>query len=158
MRITIPALIVLSLLVLPLPVRVQAQNPATQVTYPINDTVTNPCNGDVVQLTGEGHIVMHTTIDSSGGIHIIDITNTMGPLQGVGFPSGVAYKANETVSSTINKNGQSPQFEFTFVMSEVLISQGPTPNFVTHTTVHATVSSNALVTAQVLNTKAECSG
>ncbi len=158
MRITIPALIILSLLVLPLPVRVQAQNPATQVTYPINDTVTNPCNGDVVQLTGQGHVVMHFTFDNSGGIHIIDITNTMGPLQGVAILGGTIYKANQTVSSTINDNGQTPQFEFTFVMSEVLISQGPTPNFVTHTTVHATVSSNALVTAQVLNTKAECSG
>jgi hypothetical protein len=158
MRITIPALIVLSLLVLPLPANVQAQNPATQLTYPITETVTNPCNGDVVTLTGEGHIVMHTTMDSSGGIHIVDITNTMGPLQGVGFPSGVAYKANETVNSTINDNGPTPQFEFTFVMSEVLISQGPTPNFVAHTTIHATVSSNALVTAQVLNTKADCSG
>ena len=158
MRITIPALIILSLLVLPLPANVQAQNPATQVTYTVNDTVTNPCNGDVVPLTGQGHIVMHFTFDNSGGIHIVDITNTMGPLQGVGFPSGIAYKANETVSSTINDNGPTPQFEFTFVMSEVLISQGPTPNFVTHTTVHATVSSNGLPTAQVLNTKAECSG
>ena len=156
MRITNPALIILSLLVLPLPIRVQAQNPATQLTYPITETVTNPCNGDVVQLIGEGHLVMHFTFDNSGGIHIVDITNTLNPLQGTGFPSGVAYKANETVNSTINDNGPTPQFEFTFVMSEVLISQGSAPNFVAHTTIHATVSSNALVTAQVLNTKLQC--
>ena len=153
MRIAIPALIIMSLMVLPLPARVQAQNPATQMSYPVTATETNPCNGDVVTLTGEGHIVMHTTMDSSGGLHIVDITNTMSPLQGIGFPSGVSYKANETVSSTINDNGPTPQFEFTFVMSEVLISQGSTPNFVAHTTIHATVSSNGLVTAQVLNTK-----
>ena len=158
MRNTIPALIIFSLMVLPLPANVQAQNPATQLTFPIAETVTNPCNGDAVNLTGEGHMVMHYTVDNSGGIHMVDITNTMGPLQGVGLPSNVAYKANQTVSSTINDNGPTPQFEFTFVMSEVLISQGPTPNFVAHTTVHATVSSNALVTANVLNTKTECSG
>jgi hypothetical protein len=158
MRTSIPTLVVLSLLVLPPPVRVQAQNPATQTTYPVFATVNNPCNGDVVQVTGEGHIVMHFTMDNNGGIHIVDITNTMGPLQGVGVPSGVAYKANETVSSTINDNGATPQFEFTFVMSEVLIAKGPAPNFVTHTTIHATVNSNGLVTANVLNTKTECTG
>jgi hypothetical protein len=158
MRITIPALLVLSLLVLPLPVGVQAQNPATQLTYPFNATETNPCTGEVVQLTGEGHIVMHFTVDNAGGIHVVDITNTMGPLQGVALITATVYKSNQTVSSTINDNGPTPQFEFTFVMSEVLISQGSTPNFVVHTTIHATVSSNALVTAQVLNSRAECSG
>ena len=155
MRITIPALLVLSLLVLPLPVRVQAQNQATQTTYPIIAPVT-ACNGDTVTLTGEGHAVARFAFDSNGGIHMVDITNTMGPLQGVGFPSGVAYKANQTVSTTINDNGATPQFELTMVMSEVLIAQGPEPNFVTHTTVHVTVNSNGLVTPNVLNTKTEC--
>lgn len=158
MRITIPALVVLSLLILPLPRGVDAQNPATQTTYPIVTTVSNPCNGDTVQLTGEGHAVARFGFDSNGGIHLIDITNTMGPLQGTGLPSGVTYKANQTVSTTINDNGATPQFELTMVMSEVLIAQGPEPNFVTHTTIHFTVNSNALLTANVLNTKTECTG
>ena len=158
MRISIPTLVVLSLLVLPLPVRVQAQNPATQTTYPIIANVNNPCNGDTVPLTGEGHAVARFAFDSNGGLHLVDITNTMGPLQGIGFPSGVAYKANQTVSTTANDNGSTPQVELTMIMSEVLIAQGPEPNFVTHTTVHFTVNSNALVTANVLNTKTECTG
>ena len=158
MRTLIPALIVLSLLVLPLPMPVEAQNQATQTTYPITTTATNPCNGDTVVLTGEGHAVMHSTFDNNGGVHIVDVTNTMGPLQGVGVPSGVAYKANQTVSTTINDNGSTPQFELTFVMSEVLISQGAAPNFVTHTTIHITVNSNAMPTANVNKTKSECTG
>jgi len=158
MRITIPTLLVLSLLVLPLPGGVQAQNPATQTTYPITETATNPCNGDTVTLTGEGHAVARFAFDSNGGIHIIDITNTMGPLQGTGVPSGVAYKSNQTVSSTINDNGSTPQFEFTFVMSEVLIAQGPQPNFVVHMTVHGTVNSNGMPTAAVNNVKIDCTG
>lgn len=158
MRITIPALMVLSLLVLPLSVAPQGQNQTTQTTYPIMTSATNPCNGDTVQLTGEGHAVMHFTFDNNGGVHIVDMTNTMGPLQGIGVPSGVAYKANQTVSTTINDNGATPQFELTFVMSEVLISQGPTANFLAHTTIHFTVNSNAMPTANVLNTKTDCTG
>jgi uncharacterized membrane protein (UPF0136 family) len=154
MRITIPALIILSLLVLPLPANVQAQNPSTQLTYPFTDTVTN-CNGDVVQLTGEGHVVARFAFDNTG-LHLVDITNTMGPLRGVALVSGTVYQANETVSTVINDNGQTPQVELTMVVSEVLISQGSAPNFVVHTTLHFTVSSNGLPTAQVLNTKADC--
>ena len=158
MRIKILSALIFSLFIVVSPINVRAQNPATQLTYPISASETNPCTGEVVQLTGEGHIVMHFTVDNAGGIHVVDITNSMGPLRGVALITGTVYQANETVSSTINKNGPSPQFEFTFVMSEVLISQGATPNFVVHTTVHATVNANALPTAQVLNTKADCSG
>jgi hypothetical protein len=154
----IAALLVLSLVILPGPVSAQAQTQTTRTDYPITVDETNPCNGEMVQLTGTGHLVMHFTFDNAGGIHIVDITNTMGPLRGVALLSGTVYQANQTVSSTVNDNGQTPQFEFTFVMSETLISQGATPNFVAHTTVHATVSSNALVTANVLNIKTECSG
>jgi hypothetical protein len=158
MRIFIPTLVLLSLLVLPLPVRVRAQNQTTQTTYPINIVVTNPCNGELVTLTGEGHVVVRFGSDSSGGIHLIDITNTMGPLQGIAVPSGAVYRSNQTVSSTINDNGTTPQFEFTFVMSEELISQGSQPNFIEHTIVHATVNSNGLPTASVTKIKADCSG
>jgi len=158
MRITITALIVLSLLVLPPTVTPQTQSQTTQTTIPISFTETNPCTGEAVPLTGELHIISRFAFDNAGGIHSVDITNTMGPLRGVALITGTVYQANETVSSTINKNGPSPQFEFTIVLSEVLISQGATPNFVVHTTVHATVNANALPTAQVLNTKADCSG
>ena len=158
MRITIPTLLVLSLLVLPLLAGVQAQNPATQTTYPITETVTNPCNGDTVTLTGEGHAVMRMEFDSTGGFHLVDVSNTMGPLQGVGFPSGAAYKSNQTVNTTANDNGQTPQVELTMVMSEVLISQGPQPNFVVHMTVHFTVNSNGVPTAAVNNVKIDCTG
>ena len=158
MRITIPTLLVLSLLVLPLLAGVQAQNPATQTTYPIFAIVTNPCNGDTVTLTGEGHAVMRMAFDSAGGFHFVDVSNTMGPLQGVGLPSGATYKANQTVNTVANDNGQTPQVELTMVMSEVLISQGPEPNFVVHSTVHFTVNSNGVPTADVNNVKIDCTG
>ena len=153
---TIPTLVILSLLILPMPVI--GQNPTTQTVIPFTVVETNPCTGEAVSLTGELHVVTRFGFDSAGGIHSVDVTNTMGPLRGVAFVTGTVYQANETVSVTISKSGPTPQFELTMVMSEVLISQGKTPNFVVHTTVHVTVNANALPTADVLNTKAECSG
>ena len=50
--------------------------------------------------------------------------------------TGNIYKASQT-TTTANLNGQTPQFELTFVMSEVLISQGTSPNLVAHTTIHS---------------------
>ncbi len=93
-----------------------------------------------------------------GGLHVSDISNTMGPLSGVGLLTGNAYRSTETVKTVSDTNGRTPQFEQTIVMSQVIHSQGGTPDFVTHTTVHVTVNSNGFPTADVLNTKADCSG
>ena len=156
MRIIISTLVVLSLLVLPAPARAQAQPQNTQFVFMIDMLQFDQCTNEVVHLTGEGHGVMHFFFDNSGGFHVTDVTHTMGPLSGVGVPSGNLYQANETVTNTANLN--SPQFELTVVMSEVLISQGPAPNLVSHTTIHFTVNANGVPTSNVMNTKTECVG
>jgi len=156
MKIIISTLMVLSLLVLPVPARAQAQTQAIEFVFPIDQTQVDQCTNDVVHLTGEGHGVMHFFFDNSGGFHLTDVTHTMGPLSGEGLPSGNLYKANETVSTTANLN--SPQFELTMVMSEVLINQGPGPNLVAHTTIHFTANANGIPTSNVMNMKTECVG
>ena len=156
MQITISTLLVLTLLWLPGAVGAQSQTQAMQFDFPIDQIQYDQCTNESVHVTGQGHGVMHFFFDSSGGFHATDIMTTMGPLSGVGIPSGNLYKANETVINTSNL--KSPQFEFTFVMSEVLISQGPAPNLVSHTTTHFTVTPSGIPTANVLNMKTECSG
>src|SRR6266436_8541248 len=120
MRIAIPTLIVLSLLVLPLPVAAQTQVQTIQTTYMVDQAPFDPCTEELVNFTGQGHMVTHFTINpTTTMVHVTDVQNTMGPLSGVGLISGINYKANETVTTTANTRGQTPQFDLTMVMSEV---------------------------------------
>ena len=60
---------------------------------PFNMTLSNPCNGDVLNVSGSSHFVIQTAFDSNGGFHYNSNTVTKG--SGVGTPSGVAYVINE---------------------------------------------------------------
>ena len=60
---------------------------------PFDMTLSNPCNGDVLEVTGSSHFSIQTAFDSNGGFHYNSNTVTKG--SGVGIPSGVAYVVNE---------------------------------------------------------------
>jgi hypothetical protein len=152
----LPALSVLLISALPARTKAQSGPQTFQFTYPVMEIRTNPCNGEEVQLTGEGHIVTRFFMDSSGGIHDLELDHTLGALKGVGLTSGVAYQAQE--SQTLITNGQGAPFELSFSIDETLIAQGNVPNFIAHTTVHVTVNANGFPTADVLNMNTKCGG
>ena len=60
---------------------------------PFDITLSNPCNGDVLNVTGSSHFVIQTAFDSNAKFHYISNTVTQGT--GVGVPSGVSYVINE---------------------------------------------------------------
>ena len=52
----------------------------------------NECNGDVVALTGETHILIHSTQSTAGpASYFLDYSSKY---DGIGLPSGVKYKGS----------------------------------------------------------------
>lgn len=123
------------------------------VTYPTNFTVTNPCNGENVVVSGYEHDTLNITYDSNGGFHGDMHAN----LQGV---TGVGDQGNTyTVPGAYhdNLNGQVGQEETT-TETFSFISNGSAPNFVLHEDIHFTVNPDGTVTSSHDNFTTECRG
>ena len=118
-----------------------------------NSGTVNPCNGEVVSLSGTVNLRSHVTIDQNGGIHFNIHENTQG-LSGTGLTTGAKYQVNSAEDQ--ETNFKSLPAESTFTMHSNVIAQGSVPNFVFHLTTHVTVNANGEVTALVLNQSSDC--
>lgn len=119
----------------------------SQMTVPFSDVVDNPCNGDVVAITGTMHIV---TIENDNKAEIqVNWPDT----SGVSL-TGTKYQANDTTHTYVFSTGPNA-FIFTFHDSYELISQDNTSNFL----VHEEVRINLLTSETTLHGGGvECSG
>jgi hypothetical protein len=113
--------------------------------------------GDVIEVTGTLHVLLHVTFNPTGGVTVKELFQPQGAT-GVGLVSGATYQAVGETQDTSTDNGPGPQFDFTFVNNFKMISQGTTANYLVHDTIHVTVNSNGEVTAEVVNSTVECRG
>jgi hypothetical protein len=124
--------------------------------------------GEPVALTGRVHVVITTTFDASGGVHVI-VHETLSDMSGVGLTTGTKYRATGTaprfdegglVSVNQEMIWMTPQpegrFEATFVNNFHIIGQGPGNNLVGQVMTHVTANANGVLTAQVENGHADC--
>ncbi len=146
----------------PLLVVTTGQRPASasnvvNVTIHVPASVqTNPCfPTDVVNLSGDIHIVITSTDDGNGGLHINKSLNSQ--LSGVSITTGTKY-----VNSENQQYDWYARPPFPAVQSQtydfLLVSQNNTPNYVLHMTMHETVDANGVPTATVDNFSMDCAG
>lgn len=108
--------------------------------------------GELVDLSGTLHLLMHTTVDGRGGFHARLLIHPRG-VTGVGLTTGDIYQGTGGTQTQFNGNvGE----ENTFVDNFRLIGGGPDNNLLMHQTVHATVNANGEVTATVSNISVQC--
>jgi hypothetical protein len=136
----------------------QAETTTTNDTMPISAFVGSPCTGEAIDITGDLHVITHTTISESGGFHFTSHLNYQG-VSGIGRTSGTTYRATDAGSSTFNGSGDVSSAnvitnEFTFE----LISQGPDDNFRIKGLFHTTVDANGQTTSEVTRLEGDCSG
>lgn len=112
------------------------------------------CNGEHVILTGEEHILVRGTIDSSGGYHLKFHYDSNA--SGLGDTTGAKYVYNANIETTINLNG-SWATNTTDDASFELIGQGDVPDQRGFAKLHLTVTPQGQVTALVDNAKVTCS-
>ena len=135
------------------PAAAQATVIQTNTRVPI-DFVATSCTGETIAITGESHVVFHST-GNTGGTSTSKLHINFN-LQGTSA-DGTLYTANETVNGTqvSHVNGQST---FQSVSHLNLISQGSTDNLRVRTTFHTIVNSNGEVTSITFEFTVECSG
>ena len=127
---------------------------STTQDFPYSWTGPNPCNGDVLTLTGTSHIITHATLNGNGA-HIDEHFMSDGTGQGAP-PSFKEY------SGSADDRYQSNMLTITTVLNEDhrMLVRGPTraDDFFFHTVYHITVNANGVPTATVDKYDARCKG
>ena len=117
---------------------------------------TNPCfPTDVINLSGDIHIVITTTADSAGGYTVDNHLNSQ--LSGLSITTGTKYVNSEDQDDEWYARPPFPAIH-THTYDFLLLSQSNTPNYVLHMTMHETVDANGVPTAVVDNFSMDCQG
>src|SRR5438552_414018 len=75
-------------------------------TFPSALVITNPCNNDVVALTGQDHLLIHSTEATSGNFEFyMDLSSNYA---GFGTPSGVSYQGSQDAFSSVSAQNPLP--------------------------------------------------
>ena len=109
--------------------------------------------GEVIEVSGDLHVLSHVTISNSGNFHAKVHFQPMG-ISGFGLTTGDKYQATGVTQETFNDN-QLP-FTDTYINNFRMIGQGPGNNFMVHQTIHITINANGEVTSEVVNEKISC--
>lgn len=115
----------------------------------------HPCGtGDVIQMTGYLHIVVHTTRDAAGGFHHRVATNLQG-ISGTGLVSGTDYLMIRTTNiSTQETNGA--QVTMDVSGTNRLVAKAGEQGFSLHSMTHLTFNANGELTSWVVTFRPSC--
>jgi hypothetical protein len=115
----------------------------------------NPCNGDLVTVTGSTRIVFSSMVDNSNGLHWLVHFSSRGT--GKGAPSLLDY----TVSEQTTDSQQDPEGEqSTQLFEERLLVKTSKPglNYLRHTLFKLTINANGVPTAFFDRSFNKCDG
>jgi hypothetical protein len=116
----------------------------------------NPCfPADVVNLSGDVHVVITWGADRNGGYHVVNQLNSQ--LTGRSITSGTRYVNSENNGEEWYARPPFPAVH-THTYDFNLISQSGVGNYVVHMTMHETVTANGVPTATVDNWRVDCKG
>jgi hypothetical protein len=117
---------------------------------------TNPCfPADVVNLSGDFHVVITTTNDRRGGYHTTTSINSQ--LSGASITTRTKYVNSETQNEDWYARAPYPAVH-TEVHKYLLVSNNGTPNYVLYMTMHTTVTAGGVPSAVVDNFRMDCQG
>ena len=124
-------------------------------TFPSALAITNPCNGDLVVLTGQDHFLIHSTEATSGNFEFYsDISSNY---SGAGALSGVSYQGSRDVFFDFSSQAPFP-FVFTFANDLLLQSATGVDNFKLRLHMHITINADGVPTASVDDFTTTCNG
>jgi hypothetical protein len=137
--------------------------PAARAENVVNTTIhvpasvqTNPCFAtDVVNLSGDMHIVITTTDAGNGRYRVNNHLNSQ--LSGTSITTGTRYVNSENQEDEWYARPPFPTVH-THTYDFLLLSQSSTPNYVLHMTMHETVTANGVPAATVDRFSMDCQG
>ena len=136
-----------------------AANVVNYTVHVPSSVQTNPCYpADVVNLSGDIHVVVATTADGRGGYHVKNHLNSQ--LSGVSITTGTKYVNSEDQEDEWYAPAPPPAVPavHTHTYDFLLVSQSNTDNYVLHMTMHETVNAQGVPTATVDQFWMDCQG
>lgn len=119
---------------------------------PFNTLLTDPCLGELVELSGTIHVLASAT-ETGNGLRLMSHSNPQG-VSGTGLTSGAGYRA---VGVTTTTTFQAPDsLDLMFVNVFAIIGKGPASNSTLHQNVHVTMNALGEITASVDNIHVSC--
>lgn len=140
-------------LILTAPLAGQAVTTTTSTTGDFNTHIFPSCQGELIAVTGQRHVVTHTTVTEQGLTSTVFHLNLHG--SGIGLVSGRDYQFTQTSTRVFNRRTPAP-IEFTLSETIHVVSAGSADDFRARTLVHVTVSATGETTAQVLSIDRVC--
>jgi hypothetical protein len=126
----------------------------TNESISLNRTLTLPCNGDRIQLSGTLHIVITATTNGntvSGMVH-----HEPQHVVGTDLTTGAQYVSVGATINSFNMSTTTDQSVTRFVNTFLLIGQGSAPNLRVHDTEIVVVNTDGTVTANVDDVSLDC--
>jgi hypothetical protein len=127
---------------MPTGVHGQAVGTMQNLAFPVTIAAFVPCAndgaGEIVQLAGDLHVLMHTVANKSG----ITFKAHFQPqgITGTGTDSGDKYQGTGVTQQTVTSSDPGADLTFSFVNNFRIIGQGPGNNLMVHETFHVTVN------------------
>jgi hypothetical protein len=130
----------------------QATASTTSTRTPLDGTVGSSCSPELVDITGNVHVVQHTTQNGQGLRQMVHL-NADGI--GVGQVSGDHYVFSQSSNQVFNRH-DSAALEFTNTETIHVIRSGPGADFRLHAVTHVTITPDGTITATVEKLERGC--
>ena len=125
---------------------------------PFNATIEVPCAnggvGETVVLTGNIHILIHTTLN--GNHFSTKYQFQPQGVSGIGQTTGDKYQAIGVSQEQINGSLNNGKYVDTYINNFRLVAPGKGNNYTVHVNTHITINASGETTATVDNAKIDC--
>jgi len=123
---------------------------------PIEATFTesDPCFGELIQVSIRQQLIVHESVDATGGTHFHFVVNDKGSTA-TGLTTGATWRQVGATRVGENIRGTAP-LAATVVNVLNFIGTGATPNLLIHQVIHLTVNAQGVLTAEVDRSTVAC--
>jgi hypothetical protein len=129
-----------------------AHGATTNIVVAFPSPTRNPCNGELVNVSGNIHLTTGVSTDGSGGLHFRSHLNNQ-DVSGVGELTGSRYQI-PTTSNLSAYLGSARTM--TLTLNSRFVARGSTPDFNVYQTFHLTIDSNGVTTVSNSDFQTDC--
>jgi hypothetical protein len=140
---------------IPATLAAQASTVVERQTIPFEVEVENPCNGEVVQITGYLEVAVRVTVDANGVTHLA--FNLVPHVEGEGETGKYKIVGGERSHETFIEGEEFP-FSGNATFQFNIISQGEAPNFVLIAVTRLTYDADGTVRVDFEQVHESCTG
>ncbi len=126
-----------------------------QFTFSLDGTAIAGCNGEIIDLTGEVHTVIHLSNSSSGQFNAFTHSNYRG-VTGVGEETGATYRAHDSFHTHMVMNPDGHTVYSSEESVNLVATGNNAPSTLSIVVIHMVTQPDGTVTANVDHVRSDC--